>query len=366
MKRLARVRAILVKELRQLGRDRLTFALVAGLPIMQLLLFGYAINTDVRDLGAVVVDQAGTSLSRELTNAVKATQVVDIRYELSAPAEVEAGLRAGEFVVGIVIPPDFDRRLARGDEPAAQLLVDGSDPTIFGVARQLTAMPLALDTGRRAEPASPVFEVRAFYNPERRSQVNIVPGLLGVILTMTMVMFTAIAIVRERELGNLEFLINTPVRNIELMIGKILPYIAIGLIQLSLLLLLGAWLFAVPMRGDLLDLYVVSLVFIAANLALGLVISTLSKTQFQAMQMTVFILLPSILLSGFMFPFDGMPLAAQYLAEVLPMTHYVRLTRGIMLREAGPLEMTGELLALAVFFAAATTVAALRFKKSLD
>ncbi|MEO0998353.1 MAG: ABC transporter permease, partial [Pseudomonadota bacterium] len=158
MKRLARVRAILVKEIRQLGRDRLTFALVAGLPIMQLLLFGYAINTDVRNLGAVVVDQAGTSLSRELTNAVRATQVVEIERELAAPADVEAGLKAGKFVVGIVIPPDFDRRLARGDEPAAQLLVDGSDPTIFGVARQLTAMPLALDTARRSEPAAPVFE----------------------------------------------------------------------------------------------------------------------------------------------------------------------------------------------------------------
>jgi ABC-2 type transport system permease protein len=209
-------------------------------------------------------------------------------------------------------------------------------------------------------------EVRTYYNPERRSPVNTVPGLIGVILTMTMILFTAVAIVRERERGNLELLITTPMRSSELMFAKILPYVVIGLIQVTLVLVLGALLFDVPLRGTLIDVYRVCLLFIIANLALGLVISTIAQTQFQAMQMTFFILLPSILLSGFMFPFDGMPQAAQWIAEVLPMTHFMRLIRGVILRGASLPELANELAILGIFFVVAMTVAILRFNKRLD
>ena len=218
----------------------------------------------------------------------------------------------------------------------------------------------------RQDKAVGLFEVRNFYNPERRSAVFVVPGLIGVILTMTLVLFTAVAVVRERERGNLEMLINTPVRGSELMVGKIIPYVVIGLIQVTLILLFGRLLFHVPVNGALHDVYLASVVFIASNLTLGLVISTFSKTQFQAMQMTIFFLLPSILLSGFMFPFDGMPRAAQLLAELLPLTHFVRLIRGVLLRGEALMAMSHELYALLAFVAVALLAATLRFKKRLD
>jgi ABC-2 type transport system permease protein len=208
--------------------------------------------------------------------------------------------------------------------------------------------------------------VRNFYNPERRSAVNIVPGLIGVILTMTMVLFTAVAIVRERERGNLELLINTPVKTVELMVGKIVPYVLIGLVQVTLILLLGVMLFGVPIHGRVEHIYLAALVFIAANLTLGLVISTLAKTQFQAMQMTFFFFLPSILLSGFMFPFDGMPRPAQLIAELLPLTHFVRLIRGIMLRGANVLDLSFDLFALGLFMLVTLSIAVMRFRKRLD
>ena len=212
----------------------------------------------------------------------------------------------------------------------------------------------------------PQMEIRTFYNPERRSPVNTVPGLIGIILTMTMVLFTAVAIVRERERGNLELLIATPVRTVELMLAKIVPYVAIGLIQVTLVLVLGVLLFQVPIRGSLLDVYLLTLVFIIANLALGLAISTMAQNQFQAMQLTFFILLPSILLSGFMFPFAGMPKPAQWLAEILPMTHFMRLIRGVVLRGAELSELYGELAILGVFILLAMTFAVRRFTKRLD
>jgi ABC-2 type transport system permease protein len=218
----------------------------------------------------------------------------------------------------------------------------------------------------RPDKNQELFEVRNYYNPERRSSVFVVPGLIGVILTMTMVLFTAVAIVRERERGNLELLINTPVTTAELMIGKIIPYIVIGLIQVTLIMLLGMFLFHVPVNGSVIDVYLVSLIFIAANLTLGLVISTVAKNQFQAMQMTFFFFMPSILLSGFMFPFEGMPRAAQYIAEVLPLTHFVRLIRGIMLRGAEITQMSIDVYALLIFSIITMSFAILRFKKRLD
>lgn len=365
MKSLTRLMAITRKEVRQLRRDRLTFAMIFGMPMMQILLFGYAINTDVRHLKTAVADEANTHLSREFVAQLEETQVVDIRQRVISAADLEALLRSGEISIGVAIPPDFDRRVIDRNRSAVQILVDGSDPTVLGVANQLRNMPISFDSNRPEKEQSAI-EVRPYFNPERRTPVNIVPGLMGVILTMTMMIFTAVAIVREREHGNLELLINTPVTSAELMIGKVLPYIAIGLLQLALILAIGDLLFDVPVRGSVLDLYIAASLFIAANLALGLFVSTMVATQFQAMQATFFLMMPSILLSGFMFPFDGMPVVAQYLGEALPITHFIRLTRGIMLREATLGDLPGELIYLAVFSIVAMTAAAMRFSKRLD
>ncbi len=362
MKALQRIRAIVHKEVRQLSRDRLTFGMIVGIPVMQLLLFGYAINTDVRHLSAGLVDLSSTTASRQAVLDLTHTQVIDINYQASDTRELELLMRAGKISVGIFIPQDFERRRQQSDRAAIQLLVDGSDTivggAVAGIARSARTSPY--------NDQPPEMEIRTFYNPERRSPVNTVPGLIGIILTMTMTLFTAVAIVRERERGNLELLITTPVRSLELMLAKILPYVIFGLIQVSLVLLLGNLLFDVPLRGTLIDVYWVSLLFIVANLALGLVISTLAQTQFQAMQMTFFILLPSILLSGFMFPFDGMPTAAQWIAEVLPMTHFMRLIRGVVLRGASLPELTSELAWLSGFIMIAMTFAVLKFRKRLD
>ena len=362
---LRRIRAISIKEVRQLLRDRLTFGMIVGIPLLQVILFGYAINTDVRHLRAGVADMAQTQLSRNLVAEAQASQVVDIVAVAPSATALETLLRDGRISVAIYIPPDFDRRTMTGSEPAAQLMVDGSDPTLLGVAQGLAQMPLL---SRDGPPASktPLFELRNYYNPERRSAVDIVPALIGVILTLTMVLFTAVAVVRERERGNLELLITTPVSTLELMVGKIWPYILIGLIQVSIVLFLGWLLFSVPVRGSLLDLYLAALLFIAASLGLGLLISTLAKTQFQAMQLTVFTFLPSILLSGFMFPFDGMPQAAQWFGEFLPLTHFVRLVRGVLLRGASLGGQWNEVWPLLAFFGLTMTLAVLKFHKRLD
>ena len=358
--------AILRKEVRQLRRDHLTFGMVIGLPIVQMLLFGYAINTDVRNLPTAIANQAGTHLSRQFVAELEQTQVVDIIDHVDSPQQLEGLLRQGKISIGVHIPHDFDRRIVDTTRSAVQLLVDGSDPTILGVAMQLRMMPVSFDSTKSVDRGPLPIEVRPYYNPERRTPVNIVPGLMGVILTMTMILFTAVAIVRERERGNLELLINTPVSSAELMIGKVVPYILIGMIQLALILAVGRVLFDVPVRGSILDLYLAATAFIAANLSLGLFLSTVAKTQFQAMQMTVFILLPSILLSGFMFPFEGMPQFAQWLGELLPNTHFIRLTRGIMLRDARIGDLYGEITFLIGFTIVAMTAAALRFTKRLD
>ena len=346
-------------------RDRLTAAMIVGIPIMQLLLFGYAINTDVRNLSTAIADEANTHLSREFVARLNATQVTSIEYRVNTAAELERMMQSGEISIGVAIPRDFDRRVLDSGRAAVHLLVDGSDPTIAGIAEKLRSMPIAFDTDLTPRKQQ-LIEVRPYYNPERRTPINVIPGLMGVILTMTMLMFTAVAVVRERERGNLELLINTPVTSAELMVGKVLPYIAIGLVQLALILVVGRLLFDVPVRGSIIDLYLAAGLFIAANLALGLFFSTAVKTQFQAMQATFFVLMPSILLSGFVFPFDGMPIIAQYLGEALPITHFIRITRGIMLREATLGDMPGELVFLGVFAIVATTAAALRFSKRLD
>lgn len=365
MSSVSRLVAVMRKEALQMRRDRLTFAMILGIPLMQILLFGYAINTDVRYLTTAVADEANTHLSREFIANLEQTQVTRIEQRVNNAGELEALLRAGKISIGIAIPPDFDRRVVDANRAAVHILVDGSDPTIGGIVDALRNMPLGFDSGKQPQRLEQI-EVRSYFNPERRTPVNVIPGLMGVILTMTMMIFTAVAVVRERELGNLELLINTPVSSGELMLGKVVPYIVIGLIQLLVILLAGDILFDVPVRGSILDLYLAASLFIAANLALGLFISTAVKTQFQAMQMTFFLILPSILLSGFVFPFDGMPRFAQHLGEALPITHFIRLTRGIMLREATLGDMPGALIYLASFSAVAITAAALRFSKRLD
>jgi ABC-2 type transport system permease protein len=365
VKSLWRLIAVTRKEVLQMRRDRLTFAMIFGIPLMQIILFGYAINTDVRNLRTAVVDEADTHLSREFVARLNATQVTEIHERVATVAQLEDLLRSGEVSVGIAIPYDFDRRVADDTRAAAHILVDGSDPTIAGIADQLRNIPLRFDAMAEKE-RTPLIEVRPYYNPERRTPVNVIPGLIGVILMMTMMIFTAVAVVRERERGNIELLINTPVTSAELMVGKVLPYIFIGLVQLAVILAAGELLFEVPVRGSVVDLYLAGCVYIAANLALGLFFSTAVSSQFQAIQLTFFMMLPSILLSGFVFPFDGMPKIAQWIGEALPITHFIRLTRGIMLREAELGEMTGELLYLGIFAFVAMTAAALRFSKRLD
>lgn len=357
---LRRMGAIVLKELRQLRRDKLTFVMIAGVPLLELVLFGYAINMDVRGIEAAVLDQANTAQSREAIAEITSSQVIEVKYRLDNPQEIDRLLREGRISAALVVPNDFEARLQRRDRPPLQLVVDGSDQSVQASARQLAAYPLPGWSGAQG------VEVVNFYNPERLAPLNTVPGLLGVILTMTMVLFTAVALVREREHGNLELLITTPVSPWELTIGKVLPFIGIGLIQVTVILVVGHWLFEVPVRGSILELYGASLLFIIASLALGVWLSTLASTQFQAMQMAFFTFLPQILLSGFMFPFAGMPKAAQWFAEFMPLTHYLRLSRGIMLREAGLQELWLEILILIVFCVALLGLAVARIHKRLD
>ena len=368
---LRRLRAVAIKEVRQLGRDRVTFGMIVGVPLMQIMLFGYAINFDVRKLATVVQDEANSSMSREFISQLTATQVVDVRFTTNSSAEVDAMLREGRVSMAVVIPGDFERRLQSDTRPVVQILVDGSQPSLSGVAAGIATLPMLTRHGegpyaggKRMAPRR--IEVRTLYNPEKRTAVQIVPALIGVILSMTMVLFTSGAIVRERERGNLELLIATPLSSLELMVGKLLPYMVIGLIQTSIILLVGLALFDVPVVGHLLDLYAAALLFILSTLGLGLFVSTLAQTQFQAFQLAFVTLLPSILLSGFMFPFEGMPKVVQWIAQVLPLTHFNVIIRGVMLRGAALPELWPQIVKLVVFLAVMLLIAVARFKKRLD
>jgi len=376
-----RIQAIIGKELTQLRRDKMTFGMVVMIPLIQLMLFGYAINTNIRHIPVGVVDHSESMLSRVLIQTISATQVVKFTGHYSDAKHAEAAIARAEIRAALIIPKDVSQRLVRNqsvglgsppstDEetsrPVAQWVVDGSDTMIAAAIKSLRSMPLSELLSKPANRNTPTFEVALLYNPEQRTSVNIVPGLVGVILTMTMIMFTSAAIVRERERGNLEMLITTPVRSIELMLGKIIPYMFIGALQVAIILGLGHVVFNVPINGSLLQLAGATLLFIAASLTLGLVISTIAKNQLQSMQMTVFVLLPSILLSGFMFPYEGMPEAAQYIAEALPATHFMRLIRGVVLRDVEIFDMTFDVYWLTLFTLAGLAVASLRFKKNLD
>jgi ABC-2 type transport system permease protein len=363
--------AIALKELRQLRRDRLTLAMMAMLPVLQLLLFGYAINTDVRHVPSVVWDQDRSAASREFVQTLEATGFYDVKGQVFGYPEIERAMRSGRARVALVVPPDYEASLASGRPSTLQLVVDGTDPQIVASAlntvSSLTALRSAALMDARSGGAGPPIslEPTLWYNPDQRTAVFIVPGLIGVILTMTMVMLTAMAIVRERERGTLEALIVSPVRSIELMLGKILPYVAIGYVQVTLILGVGRVVFDVPFVGSVGLLYLLTFLFIAANLALGLVFSTLARTQQQAMQMSFFFLLPNILLSGFAFPFEGMPEAAQWLAQGLPLTHFLRIVRGVALKGSTLSDVMPELYWLLGILCVFVALASLRFRKKL-
>ncbi|TVZ38301.1 ABC-2 type transport system permease protein [Alteromonadaceae bacterium 2753L.S.0a.02] len=363
-----RIAAVIFKELKQLSRDRMTFGMVIMIPLVQLLLFGYAINTEVRDIPVGIVDLSNTAAGRLIEKTVTATQVVKVTEYYGTTTEAEAAIRRGDVRAVLVLPADLSQRMVQ-QRVLGQWMVDASDTMVSSAILQLRQMPLdqlIIEPSLQRSNPPPTFEVALFFNPTRRSAVNIVPGLTAVILTMTMILFTSTAIVRERERGNLELLITTPIRPMELMIGKIVPYIFVGLIQVSIILTLGRLVFDVPINGSPVHLFVATLLFIAASLTLGLIISTVAKTQLQAMQMTVFVLLPSILLSGFMFPFEAMPKLAQQIAEILPATHFMRMVRAIILRNAEVQTLVFDSLWLLVFSVIGLGLAAFRFNKRLD
>jgi ABC-2 type transport system permease protein len=364
------------KELIQMRRDRLTLAMMGALPVVQLLLFGYAINTDVRHIPTVVYDEDRSAESRDFAQGMRATGFYDLVGEVRSYSEIERALRTGVARVGLVVPRGYKTDIARGRTGHLQLVIDGSDPqTVASATNTAASMALARNSallvarmaasGQAAARPPIQLETNTWYNPDLRTAIYIVPGLVGVILTMTMVMLTSMAIARERERGTLEQLIVSPVRSVELIVGKIVPYIAVGYVQMTLILGIGSLVFGVPMVGSLGLLYALAFVFIAANLALGLFFSTLAKTQQQAMQMSFFFLLPNILLSGFMFPFEAMPNPAQWLSQALPLTHFLRIVRAITLRGSGFADVQGELLWLGSLLFVLVALASLRFTKKL-
>jgi len=364
------------KELVQLRRDRLTLAMMLVIPLFQLLLFGYAINTDVRHIKLVVYDQDHSAQARDLVRSLEATEFYDYVGDVSSYEEIEHAIRADRARVALVVPPRFASDLTIGRPTKVQLVVDGSDPQIVGSATNTAASLVAARSSdllvtRLSHEGKPLsgeplgLEPNTWYNPDLRTAVFVVPGLVGVLLTMTMVMLTAMALARERERGTLEQLIVSPVRRVELVIGKIAPYVIIGYVQMTVILIAGRLVFDVPVVGSLPLLYGLAFAFIAANLAVGLFFSTLAKTQQQAMQMSFFFLLPNILLSGFMFPYDAMPRAAQILAQGLPLTHFLRIVRGIVLKGATFADLRTELLWLTVILCALVAVASLRLTKKL-
>lgn len=369
-----RILAVLLKEFVQLRRDRLTFAMMIGVPILQLVLFGYAINADPRHLPTAVVALDDGPLVRSIVRAAENTGYFRVVAQVG-DGEAEALLARGEVQFVLVFPADFSRRLLRGEKPPLAVYADAADPAATGPAvaalQQLPALALAHDLRgplARLQPGAAPFELRLHkrYNPEGLSPYNVVPGLMGVILTMTLVMMTAMAMTRERERGTLENLLATPVRPLEMMVGKILPYVLTGYVQVLIVYAAARVLFDVPMAGSFALLTAMVLLFIVATLTVGFTFSTVARSQMQSMQMTLFYFLPNILLSGFMFPFRGMPAWAQTLGELLPLTHFLRIVRGIMLKGTGWAELWPEAAAIAAFVAVMGTVAMARYRQTID
>ena len=371
----ARFVAVLAKEFVQMRRDRLTFAMIVGIPILQLILFGFAINADPKALPTAVLSADNSVFSRSFVRAMENSGYFRVNHVVARPAEGERMLELGEVQFFVTIPEDFSKKLLRGEQPVLLVEADATDPAATGNALAALAAlnQSALNHDLKGPLAALVqgpapFEIRVQrrYNPEGITQYNIVPGLVGTILTMTMVIMTSLAMTRERERGTMENLLATPVRPIEVMTGKIVPYILIGLIQVTLVLTLAWLLFGVPIHGSLTVLYLAVLLFIAANLTLGLTFSSLARNQLQAMQMTFFFFLPSMLLSGFMFPFRGMPNWAQDIGEALPLTHFLRVVRGVLLKANGWAEIWPEAWPIAVFGLLVTAIGLKTFRSTLD
>ncbi len=371
----ARFVAVLAKEFVQMRRDRLTFAMIVGIPILQLILFGFAINADPKALPTAVLAADNSVFSRSFIRAMENSGYFRVNHVVASPAEGERMLQLCDVQFFVTVPEDFSRRLLRGERPALLVEADATDPAATGnaIAALAALNQTALNHDLKGPLATLVqgaapFEVRVQrrYNPEGITQYNIVPGLVGTILTMTMVIMTSLAMTRERERGTMENLLATPVRPIEVMTGKIVPYIIVGYIQVTIILAAAKLLFAVPMVGSLTLLSVALIVFIAANLAVGFTFSTLARNQLQAMQMAFFFFLPSILLSGFMFPFRGMPQWAQWLGEVLPLTHFLRILRGVLLKGNETAEILPNLWPIGAFLLVAGTVALARYRETLD
>jgi ABC-2 type transport system permease protein len=363
--------AMLIKEFIQLRRDRVSFAMIIMIPLVQLMLFGYAINTNPRHLPTAILLQEQSDLGRSILKAIENTKYFDVTHVVHTEAEFDQLLASGQVLFAIEFPANFERSLRRGDMPAILVAADATDPVAASSAMAALG-PLvqsALQHDRAIpEGAPPPFEVRthARYNPAANTSLNIVPGLVGTILTMTMLIFTALSVTREIERGTMESLLSMPITPVEIMLGKIVPYIIVGFVQASMIIGLGIGLFGVPLLGSLLLLALLSTLFITTNLSIGYTFSTVAQNQLQAMQMSLMFFLPNILLSGFMFPFAGMPRWAQWIGEFLPLTHYLRIVRAIMLKGATLADLHFDTLALAGLMLIAMTIAITRFRRTLD
>ena len=363
--------AMVVKEFIQLRRDRVSFAMIVMIPVMQLLLFGYAINTTPRHLPTAVLLQEDSDLARSILKALENTAYFRFTREVHDVDEFDNLLQSGKVLFGVEIPRSFERAVRRGDRPALLVAADATDPVAAGSA--LSALGMVMQTALAhdlftGDPPSLPFEIRthARYNPAASSRLNIVPGLVGTILTMTMLIFTALSVTREIERGTMENLLSMPIKPVEVMFGKIVPYVLVGFIQATLIVSIGVLLFGVPVQGSLLMLALLSTLFITTNLSIGYTFSTIVQNQLQAMQLSMMFFLPSILLSGFMFPFAGMPVWAQYIGEGLPLTHYVRIVRAIMLKGATLENLQYDTIALIALMLLAMTIAVTRFRRTLD
>jgi ABC-2 type transport system permease protein len=367
--------AVFMKEFVQMRRDRITFGMMIGVPMMQLVLFGYAINSDPKNLPAALVMGENSTFARSIVSAIERTEYFRFREAPVTEAEADWMLRTGEIQFAVTIPPHFSDDLVRGRRPAIAVEADATDPvaTVNAVSALTNLDRTALQHDLKGplqslSPGQTPFELRIQrrYNEEGISQYNVVPGLIGVVLTMTMIMMTALAMTRERERGTMENLLAMPVRPIEVMLGKIVPFIFVGYVQVAIILLAAKFLFDVPFEGSLTILSIAAVVFIAANLAVGFTFSTLATNQLQAMQLSMFFFLPSLLLSGFMFPFLGMPLWAQWLGETLPLSHFLRIIRGVLLKGNGWVEIWPELWPMIVFLLLVSALALLRYRRTLD
>jgi ABC-2 type transport system permease protein len=363
--------AMLVKEFIQLKRDRVSFAMIIMIPLIQLLLFGYAINTTPRNLPTAVLMQESSDLSRSILAALENTKYFRVTRLPRSEAEVDQLLASGDVLFAIEFPANFERSVRRGDKPAMLVIADATDPVASGTA--LSALSEVLQTSLshdRDVPNRPEmpFEIRthARYNPAALTQLNIVPGLVGTILTMTMLIFTALSVTREIERGTMENLLSMPITPVEIMLGKIIPYVFVGVVQASMIISIGVLLFGVPILGNLAMLALLSTLFIATNLSIGYTFSTIAQNQLQAMQMSMMFFLPNILLSGFMFPFAGMPIWAQYIGEALPLTHFLRIVRSIMLKGSNLSDLRYDAIAMFVLMLVAMTIAVTRFRRTLD